>query len=106
MNWLDLRKIYERSKHREKRKKELRNEVERRFPHLSNRKYVIALAGDRKVEWRPDFIKRTGGSKADMQFECYDIVRIPERSGHLFQKYPATHSDFIRPLIPEHPATL
>jgi len=33
-------------------------------------------------------------------------LRIPERSGHLFQKYPATHSDFIRPLIPEHPATL
>ena len=29
---------------------------------------------DRKVEWRPDFIKRTGGSKADMQFECYDIA--------------------------------
>jgi hypothetical protein len=74
MNWLDLRKIYERSKHREKRKKELRNEVERRFPHLSNRKYVIALAGDRKVEWRPNFIKRTGGLKADMQFECYDIA--------------------------------
>jgi hypothetical protein len=64
MNWLDLRKIYERSKHREKRKKELRNEVERRFPHLSNRKYVIALAGDRKVEWRPDFIKQTGGLKS------------------------------------------
>jgi len=70
MNWLDLRKIYERSKYREKRKKELRNEVERRFPHLSNRKYVIALAGDRKVEWRPDFIKRTGGLNRDMSREA------------------------------------
>ena len=33
-------------------------------------------------------------------------VRIPGSSGHRFRKYPATHSDFIRPLIPEHPATL
>ena len=38
--------------------------------------------------------------------EMSERLRIPERSGHLFQKYPATHSDFIRPLIPEHPATL
>jgi len=33
-------------------------------------------------------------------------LRIPGSSGHRFRKYPATHSDFIRPLIPEHPATL
>ncbi|MGO4916449.1 glycosyltransferase family 2 protein [Pseudogemmobacter sp. W21_MBD1_M6] len=33
-------------------------------------------------------------------------LRIPERSGQRFRKYPATHSDFIRPLIPEYPATL
>ena len=35
-----------------------------------------------------------------------DHLRIPGSSGHRFRKYPATHSDFIRPLIPEHPATL
>ena len=33
-------------------------------------------------------------------------LSIPGPSGHRFRKYPATHSDFIRPLIPEYPATL
>jgi len=33
-------------------------------------------------------------------------LHIPGQSGHRFQNYPATHSDFIRPLIPGHPATL
>jgi len=29
-------------------------------------------------------------------------LSIPEHSGHRFRCKPATHSDFIRPLIPEH----
>lgn len=33
-------------------------------------------------------------------------LSIPGPSGQRFRKYPATHSDFIRALIPEYPATL
>jgi hypothetical protein len=36
----------------------------------------------------------------------HDWMRIPGSSGHRFRKYPATRSNFIRPLIPGHPATL
>lgn len=53
--------------------KELRKEVAKKFPNMSGRQYVIAVAGQRKVEWKPGFIKRSGGFKAEMHFECYDI---------------------------------
>jgi|SRR5208283_1056910 len=37
-------------------------------------------------------------SKHDLQ----DYVDFPGHVGHLFRRIPATHSDLIRPLIPEH----
>lgn len=33
-------------------------------------------------------------------------LRNPGSSGHRFRKYPATQSNFIRPLIPGYSATL
>jgi len=38
----------------------------------------------------------------DDEDEDEDEVSIPAHSGHRFRCKPATHSDFIRPLIPEH----
>jgi hypothetical protein len=45
-------------------------------------------------------------NQSSLTLDCRYSVRIPGSSGHRFRKYPATHSNFIRPLIPEHPATL
>jgi hypothetical protein len=72
---MKLRDLFLRNqKKREKRLKELHKAVRENFSDQSRRSYVIALAGDRKVTWKPGFIKSgMSAFKAEMRFECYDI---------------------------------
>ena len=75
MSFTKLRDLFlSNQKKRQKRLKELHKAVRENFPDQSRRSYVIALAGDRKVTWKPGFIKSgISAFKAEMRFECYDI---------------------------------
>ena len=73
-SWFPPQKILEEARRRKKRKEELKGLVRKKFPRHSGNAFVVALAGDRKVEWRPDFIKTNPEYGEEMGFECYDIA--------------------------------